>query len=66
KGIYYLHKGSTGMQHIPIRYKGEELSVTKFFIDEQGDMYLGTKYSLFRYHADDQSKPYCLAQSRTR
>lgn len=55
KGIYYLHKGSTGMQHIPIRYKGEELSVTKFFIDEQGDMYLGTNYSLFRYHADDQS-----------
>lgn len=32
-----------------IYYKGEQLSASKFFKDEDGSFYLGTQYSLFIY-----------------
>jgi ligand-binding sensor domain-containing protein/signal transduction histidine kinase len=47
-GIYLKKQNEMAMQHVPIMYKGEALSVTKFFEDIVGQMYLGTNYSLFR------------------
>lgn len=54
-GLYLQDKGSATIEHIPIRYNGESLSVSTFFKDVDGAMYLGTNYSLFRYEPESRS-----------
>ena len=46
-GVYIKYK--TGpFQYYPLVYNGEKLSVTKFFRDANGILYIGTNVSLFR------------------
>ncbi|RYF85489.1 MAG: histidine kinase, partial [Chitinophagaceae bacterium] len=47
-GIYVKRNAETPLEHYPIRYKGEELSVTKFFRDAKGVFYIGTNVTVFR------------------
>ncbi|HJS55502.1 MAG TPA: two-component regulator propeller domain-containing protein, partial [Chitinophagaceae bacterium] len=48
-GIYMQKSGTQNFLHHPLSYKGEPLSVTKFFTDSKGNFYIGTNYSLFVY-----------------
>lgn len=50
-GIYTKKNTELVFQHMPVSYKGEKLAVTKFYKDDDGTMYFGTNYSLFRYNA---------------
>ncbi len=54
-GIYTGKTGSNSFTHLPLRYKGTPLAVTKFFRASNGQFYLGTNYSLFRYFPDTRS-----------
>lgn len=50
-GGIYIKKSSDGsLQYHPVIYKGEKLSVTKFFRDAKGVLYIGTNVSLFRFN----------------
>ncbi|WP_121809294.1 sensor histidine kinase [Mucilaginibacter kameinonensis] len=49
EGIYIKRNKSANYEHRNIAYKGNALSVTKFYVDNDGTFYLGTDYSLFRY-----------------
>jgi ligand-binding sensor domain-containing protein/anti-sigma regulatory factor (Ser/Thr protein kinase) len=49
EGLFIQKNGSGALTHKPLKYKGNALSVTKFFSDESGNMFLGTNYSLFAY-----------------
>lgn len=48
-GIYYRKPGQEALTHHPLSYNGTPLSVTKFYKDSRGTMYIGTNYSLFTY-----------------
>jgi ligand-binding sensor domain-containing protein len=50
EGIYFRPPGQTKFVLSPLTYKGVKLAVTKFFRDQDGQMYLGTDYTLFRYN----------------
>lgn len=54
-GIYIQYNGKKDIEHHPLYFKGEPIAVTKFFHDTNGEMYLGTNYSFFKYHQNDQS-----------
>jgi ligand-binding sensor domain-containing protein/signal transduction histidine kinase len=45
----YIKTGHGNYQHKKIRYKGVDLSVTRFFRDSDGAFYLGTDYTLLKY-----------------
>ena len=47
-GIYIKNAADETIRHQPIQYNGESLSVTKFFGDADGTLYIGTNVSLFR------------------
>jgi signal transduction histidine kinase/ligand-binding sensor domain-containing protein len=49
EGIYIRGKDG-GITHRPVSYKSIPLHVTNFFKDDDGSFYIGTNYSLFRYH----------------
>lgn len=49
EGIYIRKATDHSFVHRPVSYKGNKLSVTKFFKDTDGSFYIGTNYSLFRY-----------------
>jgi len=49
EGIYIRPANNNGFIFKPVSYKGNNLSVTKFFKDVDGSFYIGTNYSLFRY-----------------
>lgn len=49
EGIYIRKSSNNTFVHKPLYYKGQKLSVTKFFRDIDGSFYLGTNYSLFKY-----------------
>ncbi len=49
-GIYLQKKNSQGLVHRPLNYKGNPLTVSKFFMDSRGEFYIGTSYSLFTYN----------------
>lgn len=49
-GIYTKKNTELVFQYMPLSYKGEKLTITKFYKDEDGTMYFGTNYSLFRYN----------------
>ena len=49
-GIYLKRKNDMVIQHTPIVFKNETLAVTKFFEDVDGQRYIGTNYSLFRFN----------------
>ncbi|MEO8405422.1 MAG: two-component regulator propeller domain-containing protein, partial [Chitinophagaceae bacterium] len=49
EGIFLRKNNQAEMIHRPVIYKGNKLIVTKFFRDRQGNFYIGTNYSLFRY-----------------
>jgi len=48
-GIYVERKGGKQIEHRPIYYKGQKLTVSKFYMDVDGSLYIGTDYTLFRY-----------------
>lgn len=52
-GIYIYQSASSSFRHLPLQYKGNPLSVSKFFMDEDSTLYLGTNYSLFRFNMSD-------------
>jgi ligand-binding sensor domain-containing protein/anti-sigma regulatory factor (Ser/Thr protein kinase) len=54
-GIYSKKSNSPIIEHMPVTYAGEKLAVTKFYKDEDGAMYFGTNYSLFRYNPAKRS-----------
>ncbi len=49
-GLYIYNPASASFRHLPLQYHGVPLSVSKFFRDEDGTIYLGTNYSLFRFN----------------
>jgi ligand-binding sensor domain-containing protein/two-component sensor histidine kinase len=49
-GIYIKSEGSNSYEHRKLVYKGHLLAVTKFFIDKDKTVYLGTDYTLFKYN----------------
>lgn len=49
EGIFYRKNNSNTIQHKPLTYQGNKLSVTKFSRDRHGTFYIGTNYSLFVY-----------------
>lgn len=49
QGIYIRNAADYSFVYNPVYYKGQKLSVTKFFKDIDGSFYIGTNYSLFRY-----------------
>ena len=53
EGIFLRHANSNDFIFKPVQYKGNKLSVTKFFKDADGCFYIGTNYTLFRY--DEQT-----------
>lgn len=46
-GLYIKAKNSETFRHVPLRYKGQPLAVSKIFMDNDGTLYLGTNFSLF-------------------
>jgi ligand-binding sensor domain-containing protein len=48
-GIYIKKDGSNSFDHKELIYKGEKLSITKFFRDVDKTLYIGTDYTLFTY-----------------
>lgn len=58
-GIYRKKRTDGSYQHLPLKYKGERLAVTKFFRDAKNTQYIGTDYSLFRLR-NDQISPELL------
>lgn len=48
KGLY-IRQPDGSYQHRKIMFKGTELSITRFYKDADGTVYIGTDYSLFRY-----------------
>lgn len=48
-GLFIQKAGEECFEHRRLTYKGNMLSVTKFFRDNDGTFYLGTDYSLFVY-----------------
>lgn len=49
EGIYIRKDADHSYEYRPLTYKGNKLSVTRFFKDIDGTFYLGTNYSLFVY-----------------
>ncbi|RYY10827.1 MAG: histidine kinase, partial [Chitinophagaceae bacterium] len=47
KGIYIRKNGENDFVLKPLMYKGKELEVSKFYRSGQGDLFIGTNYSLF-------------------
>jgi signal transduction histidine kinase len=50
EGIYIRPANDNSFFFRPVLFKGNRLSVTKFFKDVDGSFYIGTNYSLFRYN----------------
>lgn len=50
EGICIRHAADQTFSWKPVVYKGNKLSVTKFFRDSDGTLYIGTNYSLFIYN----------------
>jgi streptogramin lyase len=48
-GIYIKKNGATGLEHKVVTYKGQSLAITKFFMDVDKQLYIGTDYTLFKY-----------------
>jgi ligand-binding sensor domain-containing protein/signal transduction histidine kinase len=48
-GIYIKKNGATTLEHKVVTYKGQSLVVTKFFMDEDKQLYIGTDFTLFKY-----------------
>jgi ligand-binding sensor domain-containing protein/two-component sensor histidine kinase len=48
-GLVIRKKGEEYTFHT-LKYKGEPLSITRFFKDDDGSLYLGTNYSVFKYN----------------
>ncbi|PSR53299.1 histidine kinase [Adhaeribacter arboris] len=49
-GMFKKPKNAPGFEHIVLKYQGTELAVSKFHQSTNGDFYLGTNYSLFRFN----------------
>ncbi|MGZ8516862.1 MAG: sensor histidine kinase [Chitinophagaceae bacterium] len=54
-GIYTRNGTDGNLQYNPVLYKGEKLSVTKFFRDVNDILYIGTNVSLFRFNKQNFS-----------
>jgi signal transduction histidine kinase/streptogramin lyase len=52
-GIYIYQQAFSSFRHFPLQYNGIPLIVSKFFRDQDGTLYLGTNYSLFRFNERD-------------
>ncbi|GAA4323970.1 hypothetical protein GCM10023149_25280 [Mucilaginibacter gynuensis] len=50
-GIYIKAPQSENLKHLPLSYKGQQLAVTKFYMDVDSSLYIGTDYTLFRLNA---------------
>jgi len=50
-GLFVKKTGSSTIEHHPLQYKGTSLAVTKFYRNSNGEMYIGTNYSLFNFDA---------------
>jgi len=64
EGIYMRPANSNNFIFKPVLYKGNRLSVTKFFKDVDGSFYIGTNYTLFRY--DEQTNHVSLLLHKDR
>jgi ligand-binding sensor domain-containing protein len=49
-GIYSRKNSESQFNYMPLSFNGQKIAVTKFYKDEDGTMYFGTNYSLFRYN----------------
>jgi signal transduction histidine kinase/ligand-binding sensor domain-containing protein len=49
-GIYINQQG--GFAHVPVKYKGADLSITCFYRDIDGTLYIGTDYTLFKFDTE--------------
>jgi ligand-binding sensor domain-containing protein len=52
EGIYIRQATDQSFVYQPVYYKGNKLSVTKFYRDIDDAFYIGTNYSLFRYDTE--------------
>ncbi|CAM4314895.1 Two component regulator propeller [Pedobacter westerhofensis] len=50
EGIFTQEAGSTDYQYRMVVYKNQKLAVTKFFTDQDKTLYIGTDYTLLKYH----------------
>ncbi|GAA4925211.1 sensor histidine kinase [Mucilaginibacter defluvii] len=48
-GLYYKHEKTGKLTHLPLKYRGQRLAVTKFYMDVDQRFYIGTDYTLFRF-----------------
>lgn len=48
-GLFKREMNDTGFTHIPLRFNNTTISVTKIYKAQNGDFYLGSDYSLFRF-----------------
>lgn len=55
EGIFTREAGSTTFQYRMLVYKNQKLAVTKFFIDQDKTFYIGTDYTLFKYHQESNT-----------
>lgn len=54
RGLYIKHADGK-YEHQSLSWKGISLSITRFFEDDDGQLYLGSNYSVFRYHASSKN-----------
>lgn len=54
-GIYLQKKDTRKIIYKPLSYKGNLLSVSKFFMGSNGVFYIGTNYSLFIYNRGEHT-----------
>lgn len=51
QGLFKHKSGDSSFTHIPLKYKGIPLSVTKIYRANNASLYLGTDYSVFTFDA---------------
>ncbi|MDQ4140761.1 MAG: histidine kinase, partial [Bacteroidota bacterium] len=51
-GLFKKPKGATQFLHLPLTYNGVPLVIGKIHLGANGDFYLGTSYSLFRFNPE--------------
>jgi ligand-binding sensor domain-containing protein/two-component sensor histidine kinase len=49
-GLYIQKNGQGSIQHYPITYNNTLLAISKFYKHSNGDFYIGTNYTLFRFN----------------
>jgi len=49
-GIYLKKNRKSEVKYLPVYFRGRKLCISKFFLDVDNQLYIGTDYTLFRYN----------------